>query len=170
MLRIEMDAESVAAYARAWEQAPEIAQDELLRYVETTTAHLQGEVQERTPTTYGTLRASIVGSVRALPGLGVEGVIGTPLSYAVAVELGTKPHMPPVEPLINWARQKLGVSGKEAERAGWAVARKIARRGTEGHFMFANTFEANRDDVVRGFDVVVRRIAERIADAPGGAR
>ncbi len=166
MLRIEMNADSIRAIEAAWRQAPDIVQDELRQFVTTVTAHIQGEVQERTPTTFGTLRASIIGDVRALPGLGFEGVVGSSLAYAVPVELGTKPHTPPIAPLVQWARQKLALRGAEAKRAAWGIARKIAARGTEGHFMFRDTFEANQAQVVRGFDVVVRRIAARIA---GGA-
>lgn len=166
MIEIRLDVDSVAALADAWRRAPDVVQDELRRYITTVTAHLQGEVQERTPTYLGTLRKSIIGDVRALPGIGVEGVIGSPLAYAVPVELGSKPHMPPVQPLVEWAKAKLGVRGKEAERVGFAVARKISRTGTAGAFMFRDTFEANEARVVRGFDVVVRRIADRLA---GGA-
>lgn len=166
MLKIEMDVDTLRAYAAAWQHAPAIAEDELQQFVQQAVAHLQGEVQERTPTTYGTLRASIIGDVRVLPGIAVQGRVGTPLAYAVAVELGTKPHMPPVEPLINWARQKLGVRGKEAESAGWAVARKIAARGTEGHFMFRDTWNANQADIARGFSVAVGRIVRRLSGDP----
>lgn len=51
--------------------------------------------------------------------------------YALYVEYGTDPHMPPVEPLIGWAHRVLGLSQKEAEAAAWRIARKIAREGTE---------------------------------------
>lgn len=166
MLRMELDADAIRAYAEAWTKAPDIVEDELRQFVEFSVDQLQGEVQERTPTYLGTLRDSIIGAVEVLPGLAVQGRVGTPLAYAVAVELGTKPHMPPVEPLINWARQKLGVTGKEAERAGWAVARKIAARGTEGHFMFTDTWNANQAQIARGFSIAVGRIVRRIAGDP----
>ena len=46
--------------------------------------------------------------------------------YATYVEFGTEPHMPPVEPLEQWAQKKLGEKG-----LGWAIAKKIAKEGTE---------------------------------------
>ncbi len=46
--------------------------------------------------------------------------------YAAFVEFGTEPHMPPVEPLEQWAKRKLGQEG-----IGWAIAKKIAKEGTE---------------------------------------
>lgn len=165
MQTIGPDMTDVARLAAAMRQAPDIVQDELRQFVTTAVNHLQAEVQDRTPITHGTLRVSILGDVHALDGLGVEGVVRTSLAYALPVELGTKPHMPPVAPLVAWAEQKLGVKGKEAERAGWAIARKISRTGTKGYFMFANAFEANEAQIVRGFGVAVDRIEQRIAGA-----
>jgi len=166
---IRPDMADVEKLAVAMRVAPDIVQDELRGFVSAVTNHMQKEVTDRVPTTHGTLRASIIGNFRPLPGLGFEGVVGTSLSYAIPVELGTKPHMPPVQPLVEWARQKLGVSGKEAERAGWGIARKIARQGTKGHFMFADAFSANEAQVVSGFGECVSRIERRIA-ADGSAK
>lgn len=53
-------------------------------------------------------------------------VWGYAAEYAPFVEKGTRPHFPPVEALRGWARRVLG-----DESAAWAVARKIAREGTE---------------------------------------
>lgn len=49
--------------------------------------------------------------------------------HAIYLEMGTSPHMPPVEPLIKWAKRKLGV--KDPEATGWAIAMKIKKEGTE---------------------------------------
>ncbi len=55
--------------------------------------------------------------------------------YAVFVEFGTRPHHLPVkainEDLTRWCRLVLGLSEKEANAAAWAIAKKIAREGTE---------------------------------------
>jgi hypothetical protein len=53
------------------------------------------------------------------------------------IEFGTRPHMPPLEPLIVWAARKFGVDGDEARAIAWAVAQKIARSGTEPRYVFA---------------------------------
>jgi len=53
-------------------------------------------------------------------------VVGTNVQYAPFVEFGTRPHMPPVEPLKEWAALKL-----HNPNAGYAVAKKIARQGTK---------------------------------------
>lgn len=46
--------------------------------------------------------------------------------YAASIEYGTDPHMPPVDALKGWSRRKLG-----NEKAAWAVAKKIAKEGTD---------------------------------------
>jgi len=51
--------------------------------------------------------------------------------YAAFVEFGTDPHMPPVGPLIDWSRRKLGLNEQEAKKTAWAIAKKIAKEGTE---------------------------------------
>jgi hypothetical protein len=52
------------------------------------------------------------------------------------VEFGSRPHMPPVAPLVTWAARKFGVDGDEAEAIAWAVALKIAKQGTEPRAVF----------------------------------
>lgn len=54
--------------------------------------------------------------------------------YAPYVNYGTKPHMPPPDDLAEWARLKFGLTEKEAKKAGWAIAMKIKKKGTEGVF------------------------------------
>lgn len=49
------------------------------------------------------------------------------------VEYGTPPHMPPVDPLIKWAKRKLRKKGKDAVRMAWAIAYKIKREGMLPH-------------------------------------
>lgn len=45
------------------------------------------------------------------------------------MEKGRRPGMPPVAPIIAWAENKLGLSSKEARKAGWAIAVTMARQG-----------------------------------------
>jgi hypothetical protein len=65
-----------------------------------------------------------------------EAVIRYSSPTALWVEFGTHPHRPPVEPLIGWARRKLGLSEKEAGSVAWAIASKIAKEGTEAKPFF----------------------------------
>lgn len=45
--------------------------------------------------------------------------------WSVALEEGSRPHFPPIEPLKKWARLRLG-----DEQIAYAVQRKIAKEGT----------------------------------------
>jgi len=57
--------------------------------------------------------------------------------YAGYVESGTGPHFPPPSALLLWVKKKFSVSGeKQALSIAFAVARKIARRGTSAFGMF----------------------------------
>jgi hypothetical protein len=150
---------------RAFAQAPDIVREELRRFAMGATMFLEGEVKDRTPQgAHGHLAQSITSEVSDLAD-GVLGVVGTPLAYAVPVELGTKPHMPPIQPLEDWVQHKLGKMGPEIKRVAYAIAWKIKHHGTKGAFMFKGAFEANQVEVRHQFEVSVARILQRIEGA-----
>ena len=158
-LRIEF--QGAAQLQAALARAPEVVNEELQRFMAEATMHLRTEVIDRTPAAAGTLRASISTDWQSTVG-GMLGVVGTPQPYAIPVELGTRPHMPPVQPIQDWVRQKLGLSGKEGRSVAFAIARKISKVGTKGHFMFRDAFNDNAEEVQRQFDQTVSRIVARI--------
>lgn len=146
----------------AWERAPQIAQAEMERFMHAATQFLEGEVKERTPGAHGTLKQSIGSEVRSLADA-VIGVVGTPLSYALPVEIGTRPHFPPVAAIQDWVRVKLGLDGPEGRSAAFAIARKIAKRGTKGAFMFRDALEASRAELERQLQLAVEAIKAQLA-------
>lgn len=111
----------------------------------------------------GGLVNSIDHDVAITPGLGGRVVVfaGAPADvYSAPVETGTRPHFPPVDALIAWVKQKLGATNeKEARRIAFAVARKISRRGTRGHFMFRRALATVRAEA-RG--IMERSLAESL--------
>jgi hypothetical protein len=66
---------------------------------------------------------------------GAEVVVDAP--HAPFVEYGTRPHRPPLQPLIAWAvRKGFASTEEEAYPIAMGIARKIERRGTDPrHFM-----------------------------------
>ena len=67
-----------------------------------------------------------------------EGEVISEAPYSAFVEYGTRAHFPPVSAMVESARMKFGLHGKEAESVGFLVARAISRWGTRGiHFMEA---------------------------------
>ncbi len=163
-LQIVIDASDVARFERAYQRAPEIVDRAVARRMAGLMQDLASDVQSKTPTAFGTLRASIGTDVQVRPGLGVTGVVGTSLAHAVPVELGTRPHMPPVQPIKLWAEKKLGLSGKEALRAAWAIAMTIKRRGTLGVGMFHRSFAARSREAS---DVLNQAVIEGLQQALG---
>ncbi len=67
--------------------------------------------------------------------------------HSAAIEFGSDPHFPPVEPLIGWARRKLGLSEKEAKKAGHAIAWKIFHHGTDPQPFFRPAIDQTRVEI-----------------------
>lgn len=57
-------------------------------------------------------------------------VVGSPMTYAPAIEYGSAPHMPPVDAIEGWVQRKLGIPAPESRSVAWAIAKNIARDGT----------------------------------------
>lgn len=54
--------------------------------------------------------------------------------YAVFVEFGTSPHMPPLQPIEDWVRRKrgdLGVKDSDIKKVARAIQMKISKYGTD---------------------------------------
>lgn len=158
---LTLELQGIEQLQQALAQAPAVVQQELGVFLHAMVQHMRSEVIDRTPAAYGTLRASISGVVENQAG-GQLGIVSTPQPYAVPVELGTKPHFPPVQALEDWVRQKLGLTGREGRSVAFAIARKIGQVGTKGHYMFRDAFEANTAEIERQFDQTVSRIVARI--------
>lgn len=98
----------------------------------------------------------------SIQGERVVGIVGTPVEWGEPVEMGTKPHFPPVGPIQFWVERKLGYSGDEAASVAFLIARAISRRGTKGKKMFARGFEENEArvlSILNGIpDEIVRRL------------
>lgn len=147
----------------AFRQAPDIVRQELLAAVTEADQLLEREVKDKTPTATGVSRASIFSREQAL-GDGGIGVVGTSEPHVAYVELGTRPHFPPVEALEDWVRVKLGISDeKKIHGVAYLIARKIAARGTLGVGMFHRTWAQQQPAVVAMFERARNRIVARIA-------
>ncbi|HWR17122.1 MAG TPA: hypothetical protein VN577_19995 [Terriglobales bacterium] len=123
-----------------------------------------GYVQENTPTAFGYLANGITVDFAGGRNL-IATIHATPPGekYVLPVETGTRPHFPPITPLMLWVKQKFGVGDEQAARSiAFAVAQKIAKRGTKGAFMFQ---KATEKLVNLGPDVIEREIAEAIMTA-----
>lgn len=151
----------------AFRKAPKIAQEEMTRATWESELLFQREAQEETPAGIGAgggLRGSISAREPIVLADTVLGMVGSPLNYAVPVEIGSKPHMPPVQPLIDWAEHKLGADPAEAIGIGFAVARKIKKHGTEGVHMFEKALDRTAPQIERIYQRGGQRIVNRMAE------
>lgn len=95
----------------------------------------------------------------------VLGIVGTNVAYAPFVVFDTKPHFPPLGPILEWVkRQKIAgrysvrtrrrvgkrsVREREDLRVAWAIARKISRVGTKGDYSLPRAVVDNEAKIVR---------------------
>jgi hypothetical protein len=124
---------------------------------------LERAIKKETP--YGAgpihLRDTIHSKI-SVAGEKVVGVTGTPLQYGEPVEMGTKPHFPPIGPIQFWVEQKLHIEGKEARGVAFLIARAISKRGTKPHKMFMTGLEENEAMVIRILQEIPADIIRRI--------
>ena len=164
-MKIDVALSGFEALATLWLQAPELVQREMIAAAEESAMLLQREVVERTPQGAGA-GSGLSGSILAQPVTFFEGdvisLVGTSFNYAVPVELGTKPHFPPLQPLTEWVQVVLGLDGEEAEAAALAIARKISHHGTEGKFMFRDGFNAAEPFIKSRFSRAIAQIKQEL--------
>jgi hypothetical protein len=160
MISFSIDTREIEKFAASVPLLQEYLNDELDKAMTESGMLLTTMVAARTPVNYGLLRSAIQyphgfeksgvlddlrGIVGASQEMSVSGAVTS--DYVWYVENGTFPHFPPLAPLKLWAQRKFG-----DERIGYAIARKIAREGTRGAYMFTlGWYQGGRAQVTRLF-------------------
>lgn len=171
-----MSAHGLATLQRAFNEAPQLAERELMAAMTEATMLVEREVKENMPRgATGLTAASVTSDAFSTPA-GPLGVVGSSQPSALFIELGTRPHpeagsqgarqMPPPEALVPWVRAKLGLGEKEAKSAAFAIALKIKKHGTKPQRPFGRALQATEAQVSRMFEDAAGRIAAQLA---GGA-
>lgn len=164
-IHLRMDA--VDALRGAMARAPELVEQELLVSMTEATMLLERDVKERMPRVSGMTAGSVTSDAFATSA-GVLGVVGSALPVAAFLELGTKPHMPPVAALVPWVRAAMGIVDlQEAERVAFLVARKIGRYGTKPKKHFESALRENEAQIRQIIEEAAVRIASQLV--VGGA-
>lgn len=173
-MELRLDVDQAVAIQGAFHRAPAIALDEMETTIGSLMLYLQRETQENTPTDLGALRSAFVTDVQAFTQLdAVFGTLSNALPYAIPVELGTKPHFPPLAPLADWALRHIEYfTDGEGVPDPWQIARgiqrKIGRQGSPGYGMARFALLDGRQTIAAEFADCAARITARIA-AEGGA-
>ena len=99
------------------------------------------QITTRTPVNFGTLRASFGKEIHGTS-FDLVGEVATPLVYGMPVEMGRSAgKLPPVDAIKLWATRKLGLSGKEADQAAWAIAYHLKTHATPGAHMVEQAYQ-----------------------------
>lgn len=66
--------------------------------------------------------------------------------HAMTIEWGRRPRRPgpPIEPIREWVRLKLGKSGRELEAAAWAIRHHIHEKGSPPKFIMKRVYQQMR--------------------------
>lgn len=166
-MQIKFTPYGLAALQRGLHESPEVTRRELLAAATEAVTLLESDVVGNYPRHQGLTRASITSDAFSTPA-GVLGLVGSAAPVAAFIELGTRPHTPPLEPLLLWVRDILGKSGDEGFAAARGIQRKIRARGTPARPYFAQAAERHEGAVVRMFENAAGRVAAHLA-AQGGA-
>jgi hypothetical protein len=163
---VSLDTAQLERLGQAFRAAPQIAREEFSKGLLEALLLVEREVKENTPTgVTSALRGSVTSQLQGTAaGDELRGRVFSSLAHAAPVELGTKPHFPPLAPLRDWVIARLGVPAAEAESVALLIARKIASKGTTGHHMFerglSDTSRQVLDILGRAIDRMFARLGE----------
>lgn len=161
---INLDTALAQRYARALSQAPQIATEELGLGLEECGLLYVREIQDaamRPDFKFSGTFAHSIGMQREDASLEPQVKVFSPLNYAAPVELGTKPHFPPLEPLKDWVRVKFALhTDEQVESAARAVQRKIGFHGTKPK----NVFGSSADRLSPQWTDILRTAVARLFD------
>ena len=164
-MNLSMSLGDLQAFARGLRDAPEYTDRVLQEAMTEATLLVQREWQENLPRVSGLTARSITSDVASTPA-GVLGVVSSSQPSALFLELGTRPHMPPVAAIEPWVKAVLGIrEPKEVKRVAFLVARKIAREGTPAQHPMARAVQSTEGQVIAMFE---RAAAKVVAHLVGG--
>lgn len=123
---------------------------------------LEREAKETAPRASGMFGQSITSQPLEIAGGAIIGAVGTSIAYALPLEHGSKAHMPPVQPLVSWVRVRFNVKPAQALPIAWAIARKIAKKGTPAKKVFTNALAKHQAQIER---ILTQSLAEALAEA-----
>ncbi|QIL81817.1 hypothetical protein G7047_19265 [Diaphorobacter sp. HDW4A] len=152
---------------RGLRDAPAFTREVLEAAMTEATQLVEREVIENIPrASTGLTAKSITRDVMSTPA-GVLGVVGSSQPSALFLELGTRPHMPPIDALVPWVRAVLGIRDpKEAKSVAFLVGRKIAREGTKPQRPFERAVTSTETQVIAMFEDAAQRIVRHLAGGP----
>lgn len=164
MTRIALVIES-AALEQALQRAPGALARELGQAIGRAVHEMARTARRLAPKAFSTLTNAISGQQPS----SVEGLVIAATNYARAVEEGTGVYglsaapsgrMPPVQHILEWVRVKRIAPrepGMDERDLAWAIARRIAARGTPAQPFMRPAYEQHAGRAMRAIDAAIRR-------------
>ena len=113
---------------------------------------IKQKAKENAPVAFGGLKQGISHTVNKSK---LEGIVWSKKNYGIFVERGTRPHFPPITPIKKWTARVLH---NPSPAVAWAVARKIAREGTEAQPFMQPALIANRAYMQQVFGNIAKQL------------
>ncbi|PCI62042.1 MAG: hypothetical protein COB35_05005 [Gammaproteobacteria bacterium] len=149
--------------ADIWAKTPQMVMQELTKTLLGTSAMVQSNIMNKLPRGATSHLAQSVATVGPMvSNNSAQTLIGSSLIYAAPVELGTKPHMPPIAPLVDWVTAVLGIEEPQAKTVAFKIARKISKKGTKGNFAYRDAFEQSQTLVRSQFKQLILTIRKKL--------
>lgn len=165
-MRLQIDVKGINEALAGLRNTPKNIGERMRQAFTESAAAIEADAKENAPVDTGRLRSSITHRVTYREAEYVAAEIGSKVEYAPYVELGTRPHYPPLEALITWVHHKgLGATGNRHQRTlqyalDTIVARRIqqaiGRRGTKAQPYLEPAFVNQADAVVRSIAAAVQ--------------
>lgn len=165
-----------------------ITGEEIKGYLTEASKRLERAIAEKIPVNTGVSRGALFSEVRGIAQGRGEAMVSLPVEHAEVLEMGSKPHWPPMAPIELWVRQRFRDKGgsiraavKETRRSGsratfgdrqdrairsiaFLVARKIARSGTKAIRMFARSTAELQMVIDTKWQATVDTLAKRLSE------
>jgi len=161
-MEISIDLKKIGTLLNDHPKSIAIFEEEVGKIFEEGTSFLMREVVRGTPVYRGHLAGSVFREVKG-SGLGLHGLVATPLAYASFIETGEPPHVPNFGNLAEWVRAKMGLTGSNLYAVVTVISRKMATSGVKPHFMFKRAFETGKIEIQKIINRAEKRIIERLS-------
>jgi HK97 gp10 family phage protein len=161
MIGYEVEIRGLEEQLKKMQALDQIAGEELTTAMQQTVTTVASAAKENAPVgVSGELRSSINGEVTQAVGADVTGRVGTSVEYGLYVERGSRPHWPPLMPILLWVTRKL--QAEKPYLTALMIQRKIAWHGTKPKPFLQPAFEASKGQVQHFFERALERIAKRM--------
>jgi len=129
------------AITDGWEN---IIDNEINRVTNNIVERIESDIENESPVFSGEYKRSVYAEIKNV-GEQLTGRIGNSVEYAELIEYGANRIDANRAIIEDWARKRLGVSGKqELSKTGYMITKKLRESGIEGKKVFYNAWIKNQ--------------------------